>query len=792
MFHPLLALLVLVPFLAVHGCSCEPPTVVQQGLTGLDVTFEIDSALEATQVSLSACIAGGEGDELVEPVVLPSGAGEPLGEEETLVVILPDELAGTELLLESWALVEGAPVAFAESIVTVLAGELVPVRLALHFEPCDEESCPEGKVCVDGQCRPGCLIDGAFHEPGDTAFDSPCLVCDPAESSSSWTADCEADEVCTPLGCEQGCSIEDVFREPNELAPDDPCLHCDPALDVAGWSALPVGHPCDDGDWCTVDTFCDDTGACGQGDDRCTGDECTIATCIADETRCEHDHQPLGTPCAGDWFCDGAGECKVGCFIEGELFEPYATRPGWECFDCSPLLSNTDWTDVCGPGQVCTEDGCADGCRIDDVYFTPGHRNPSDPCEACEPSVAVDEWSRLPELTPCDDGDWCTVNNVCDAAGVCGGDSPMCPDTDCEVATCHREEQECEYTPRPAGTSCGDGWFCDGDGACRLGCFIGGAFHDPMAPGPEDQCVCDPEYSTEQWTHVLVFESVQTAEWFVPPNVTEVTVKAWGAGGGGGGGGNNRRGGRGGGGGFATAKLEVSPDESLTVHVGGGGSAGYGGGSGAGGGGGGYSGLLDDHGPLVIAAGGGGGGGGDNQSGAPDGGYGGGGGGFSGLAGDGAGGSVEGGGGGTQDEAGNAGNGDGSPQPGSSLAGGDGGHLDGNRVSGGSHGGGRGGGPSSDGYRPGGGGGGGGYHGGGGGGGSNAGNTSGGGGGGGSSFVSGSQTDTIEGAVVDAANEGDRHHVGEAGRGGARGGTESAGTPGNDGLTILIFVGSCG
>ena len=125
----------------------------------------------------------------------------------------------------------------------------------------------------------------------------------------------------------------------------------------------------------------------------------------------------------------------------------------------------------------------------------------------------------------------------------------------------------------------------------------------------------------------------------VPPCVTSIIVKAWGAGGGGAGN-DSYVGLPGGGGAYATSTLAVTPGQVFSVVVGGGGglggshaastgagAGGYGlgnggdggdpgssGTSGAGGGGGGGSGLVSNGTIVVDAAGGGGGGGGGNHS----------------------------------------------------------------------------------------------------------------------------------------------------------------------------------
>ncbi|MEQ9289314.1 MAG: T9SS type A sorting domain-containing protein [Cyclobacteriaceae bacterium] len=277
----------------------------------------------------------------------------------------------------------------------------------------------------------------------------------------------------------------------------------------------------------------------------------------------------------------------------------------------------------------------------------------------------------------------------------------------------------------------------------------------------------------------------------VPAGVTEITVKAWGAGGGGGAGGDDGPGGDGGGGGFAEATISVTPGESLNIAVGGGGGNGdFSDNSGDGGGGGGYSGVDRGGTFLIIAPGGGGGGGGDNSS-DTSGGDGGAGGGTNGLGGT-ASSDANGGNGGTSGSGGSGGSGgenNGSAGSlGSGGAGGDGGgggNGTGDANNGGTNNGGDGGDRASD-YGAGGGGGAG-YYGGGGGSSANGGDAGGGGGGGGSGFVTGSSTTLTAGSGTTPGNNGDSDRAG-SGDGGSGGGTDSDGSDGDDGILLITYT----
>ncbi len=151
----------------------------------------------------------------------------------------------------------------------------------------------------------------------------------------------------------------------------------------------------------------------------------------------------------------------------------------------------------------------------------------------------------------------------------------------------------------------------------------------------------------EQVYSPVVFDYTGSPQtWTVPPGVSCVKLKVWGAGGGGGGYdapnciNTNIRGGHGGGGSYVEATIAVQPGDVLTIYVGGGGGNGDGcvacnlgnnggwgwgnGGSGAcnhgSGGGGGASAVLLNGQVVVVAAGGGGGGAAGNNGNGGDGG----------------------------------------------------------------------------------------------------------------------------------------------------------------------------
>ena len=269
----------------------------------------------------------------------------------------------------------------------------------------------------------------------------------------------------------------------------------------------PEGQACDDGDPCTHD-------------DACSGGTCagTAYTCSACEA------------------CDSKGGCDLSpgwCRIGDGCREKGAGNPSNACERCDPGASADAWTavtgGVCDDGDPCTHaDACAAGtcagtgyacsiceacdsmggcdlnpgwCRIAEGCYEQAKPNPSNACELCEPASAVADWTAL-SGGECEDGDACTVDDVCQS-GVCAGTAKCgaaidachtgaCTDGVCETIACS-DSLECTQDVCKAGACehpLADGW-----------CLIGEACVGAGTPSPDDTCQeCVPALSTGTWS----------------------------------------------------------------------------------------------------------------------------------------------------------------------------------------------------------------------------------------------------------------------------------------------------
>lgn len=139
----------------------------------------------------------------------------------------------------------------------------------------------------------------------------------------------------------------------------------------------------------------------------------------------------------------------------------------------------------------------------------------------------------------CDDGEYCTVGDMCDSMLTCVGSARDCDDgRDCTDDTCDEAGDTCANPPSPAGEPCGDGQYCtvndtcDGSGSCNSGgardcddgrgcttdtcdeadnecdnvlqggrCLVGSSCRSDGETNSSDPCeVCDPGASTTGWS----------------------------------------------------------------------------------------------------------------------------------------------------------------------------------------------------------------------------------------------------------------------------------------------------
>lgn len=160
-----------------------------------------------------------------------------------------------------------------------------------------------------------------------------------------------------------------------------------------------------------------------------------------------------------------------------------------------------------GTSNDCNLNGLSDECDIEDGTSVDANQNAiPDECECADAADCDDgnpcsaetcvsgfcQWQFVPNGTPCDDGQFCTVSDNCQV-GVCSGTTRDCSHVadQCNLSDCDENIDSCVPEPQ-GGNLCNDGLFCTINDRCELGICVGPATNNCDEFG--DQCnagVCD-------------------------------------------------------------------------------------------------------------------------------------------------------------------------------------------------------------------------------------------------------------------------------------------------------------
>ncbi len=402
--------------------------------------------------------------------------------------------------------------------------------------PCDADgnACTQGDACIDGGCEIGqakqcddgndCTVDSCDPQSAACVFDKELLEGKACDADGSV---CTPNDMCVAGNCKPDASLD--------CDDNNPCTTdtCDPAK---GCAYENNNLPCDaDGNACTQGDSCL-AGVCGPGQEKTCDDNnpCTLDTCDPDSGACQYDKVALnGTACDADGsVCTpndvcSAGSCKPDAQIacdDDNLCTTDSCDPASGCTytnnnqacdadgdactagdACSAGKCQAGDPKVCDDGNGCTQDSCdaASGECVFDAIPLNGTQCDADG-SACTPNDTCQQGSctadqPVNEGTECDDGQYCTVGDACNAEGACtSGPVKDCDDgQQCTEDSCDEATQACVNTLLEANTPCDDGLYCtvdevcDAQGACGEGkdrdCGEGGCV---LGTCDDDQDAC--------------------------------------------------------------------------------------------------------------------------------------------------------------------------------------------------------------------------------------------------------------------------------------------------------------
>ena len=336
------------------------------------------------------------------------------------------------------------------------------------------------RSCQRGVSRTAYSPRAAGTVCNDGLFCTAVDTCNGIGTCTGTTRSCSDGLSCTVDACDEagdacvnpvttGCLVGGACVSSGTVSPTNVCLACNPGVSNTTFSARPAGTACDDGQFCTAVDTCNAAGTCG-GTTRdcsdtlsCTTDTCNETTnvcvntlsggcniggaCIAAGTvsptnpclACNpatstttYTARPAGTACDDGQFCTAVDTCNAGGTCGG------TTR------DCSDTLSCT--TDSCDEAADACAHPVTTGCLISGACVAADVTDPTNDCLACVPTASTTVYSPAASGLTCDDGAFCTVDDVCNGMGTCGGAARACTDDNaCTTDACSETTDACTF-----------------------------------------------------------------------------------------------------------------------------------------------------------------------------------------------------------------------------------------------------------------------------------------------------------------------------------------------------------
>lgn len=397
---------------------------------------------------------------------------------------------------------------------------------------CDDgDSCTTGDICESGKCVSGadtckCQIDGdcAKLEDGDAC--NGTLFCNKqngqCELNSATIVKCPTvdDTFCRVNLCvpQNGTCVLTAQNEKVKCDDGDPCTTGDTCI---GGTCTSTANTC----ICTKNAdcasqedgnLCNGTLYCNVATGKCEENPATKIVCpSAQDTTClKNTCQPATGICAlsaaaTGISCDADGlDCTVGDSCNGKGACVSGTNT-CACLTDADCASKEDG-DLCNGQLYCVKSAGKSSCELNPatIIKCPSAADTACQSNTCEPKSGTCGMVAINFNGACDDGDPCTLGDVCDGKGACLAGKDVCAckvDSECSSKDdgnvcngtffCDKTKVPFQCAPLassvpPEGSTCDDGDPCTKAEVCKSGLCVGTNI-GPSACDDGNSCTAD-------------------------------------------------------------------------------------------------------------------------------------------------------------------------------------------------------------------------------------------------------------------------------------------------------------
>ncbi len=363
--------------------------------------------------------------------------------------------------------------------------------------------CNDGDACTVDDCAAGlCVHRPKFCDDNnactvDSCSNGQCIttpkICDDGNPNTSDSCDMAMGCVFT---CIEGTSCDDG----NICTIEDKCAYI---TNINVFQCLGGKSKCNDGDSNTFDTcnintgectfapvVCPGTTSCDDGNLCTTNDQCSSNQCKGVKKACDD-----GNSSTVDTCTPTTGECTFTLIRQGSNKSCMGTNAA-DCNDSNPCtldicqaglcFYDAKHNSPCDDGNSCTT---ADACFINQCTGTQKvcddqKTNTTDSCNATT-GECVFTPIVCQEGSSCDDGNLCTINDLC-SNSLCAGTSKICDDGNPNTKDeCTQSTGECLNTP--VGNS------NDNNSTCLNNC----SRPNGRCNKRTNTCICKPTFTGE-------------------------------------------------------------------------------------------------------------------------------------------------------------------------------------------------------------------------------------------------------------------------------------------------------